>query len=959
MYEINELNNRFWNTKSFLSHFMSRILYFLTGMFLAMWLFSACSTEKNTLVNRSYHGLTARYNGYFNANELLRQSLTSYKSSLKENYYELLPIDPLPNEQEATGMYSAIDTAIVKCTKVIQRHSMPSFGRANKQISSQLGELEKISIDGGNQLMDKAFDKSKELIERKKKPESNLISQSQKTEEHNPWIDENWMTIGVANFYRRDYEGAMKGFAFIRKFYSNDPSIYIADLWMAKTNIQMNKSTEAVFNLNAIDKALKDQKERAKTEKPTKEKKQKVKNKKEKNEEPPAEVPKSIYFDLEKTKANLALSKKEPKDAIKFLEASLEYAKKRTDKSRIHFIIAQLNESVGNNAEAKKQYSQCLKYNAPYEMHFNARLKRAFMGGDEKVRKELLKMLRDEKNVQYKDQIYYALAEIELQKSNEPKAVEFLTLSAFYSTSNSRQKGMAYEKLANLSFAHRDYIVAQKYYDSCAIVIDDNYPNAKGVRNKAANLKDLVKAVETAAYEDSVQRIARMNEGERTAFVEKVIRQIKEEEKRRKKKEAEKLRDLQQNKNVFAQSTGSGSKWYFNNSKYRAEGYDEFRKLWGTRENEDNWRRSDKTVLKEIKMSSEEDTNKVELVETIENVEKTDTLTVDRLMKSIPLSDSAMVVSVNRLLEALYNAGIIYKEQLNEPLMGRKQFEGVRSRNKEGEFDLSSSFQLYKLFSAALDPLAEGEKQHILNSYPNSDYANYLRDPDYFLKRKEREAQAEQEYLTVFERYKKGLYAPVISRADKVISEEKDNKFRSKYILLKAMSMGQLTENKKELLPILEQVVQDYPGTDEETRAKEMIKIINGGFSKNISVDRSNNSPYKFDENAVHWVIIFLDKKESSNDSRSKVSDFNREFFSKKSLKVSAKIFGDNQNIILVQEFKDDVTALNYVRIFKSTRKHLLDLQKSKIMVITQENLKLLFENKQLQEYETFYDEFY
>jgi hypothetical protein len=171
--------------------------------------------------------------------------------------------------------------------------------------------------------------------------------------------------------------------------------------------------------------------------------------------------------------------------------------------------------------------------------------------------------------------------------------------------------------------------------------------------------------------------------------------------------------------------------------------------------------------------------------------------------------------------------------------------------------------------------------------------------------------------------------------------------------------MGQLTENKKELLPILEQVVQDYPGTDEETRAKEMIKIINGGFSKNISVDRSNNSPYKFDENAVHWVIIFLDKKESSNDSRSKVSDFNREFFSKKSLKVSAKIFGDNQNIILVQEFKDDVTALNYVRIFKSTRKHLLDLQKSKIMVITQENLKLLFENKQLQEYETFYDEFY
>jgi len=864
-------------------------------------LLTACSTEKNTLVNRSYHGLTAHYNGYFNANELIRQSLTTFRGSLKENYYQVLPIEALPNEEQVVGMYAAIDTAISKCTKVIQRHSMPSNDRP-----------------------------------------------SLKKEEHNQWIDENWTTIGVASFYRRDYDAAMKGFTFVKKFYSNDPSIYIADLWMAKTNLQLNKLTEAGFCLNSLDKAITDEKERSKEKKPAK--------KDSKSDAPIAQVPKSIYFELEKTKAELALRKQEPKEAIKSLEKSLEFAKAQTDKSRVHYIIAQLNESVGNRTEAKKHYTSCLKYNAPYEMHFNARLKRAFMGGDEKVRKELLKMLRDAKNAPFKDQIYFALADIELQKSNEPKAVEMLTLSAFYSTANPRQKGMSYEKLGDLSFTHRDYVKAQKYYDSCATVIDDTYPNAKGVKSKASNLADLVKAVESANYEDSVQRIAAMSEDDRTAFIEGVIKQIKADEERRKKMEAEKLRELQQNQNAMVQTTGSGSKWYFNNPKTRSDGYNEFRKLWGTRENEDNWRRSDKTVLVVLKDDTEEDTSAV--VDPDKPVQK-DTLTVELLLKDIPLTDSALKLSKERLLEALYSAGVIYKEQLNEPVMARKQFEAVRGKNTEGETDLSSSFQLYKLLVAATDPQAEAEKDHILMTYPNSDYANYLRDPDFFIKRKEREALAEQEYLAVFDRYKKGLYMPVISKANAVIDQEKDNKFRSKYMLLKAMCMGQMTENKKELLPVLQQVVVEYPGTDEEARAKDMIKIINEGFSKNSSVDRTKKSPFNFDEKSAQWVIIFLDKGESSSAAKTKVSDFNREFFSRNALKVSSKIFGEDQSVILVQEFKDDVTAKNYVRIYKSTRKHLLDLQKAKIMVITQENMKLLFENKLLQEYETFYDEFY
>ena len=125
----------------------------------------ACSTEKNTWINRNYHSLTAHYNGYYNANELIAQGMTGYRDGRVEDYYEVLPIDPVPSEAEVSALYPAIDTAIVKCKKVIQNHSMPSNDRP-----------------------------------------------ALKKEEHNRWIDENWTTIGIASYYRRDYEGAMKSF---------------------------------------------------------------------------------------------------------------------------------------------------------------------------------------------------------------------------------------------------------------------------------------------------------------------------------------------------------------------------------------------------------------------------------------------------------------------------------------------------------------------------------------------------------------------------------------------------------------------------------------------------------------------------------------------------------------------------------------------------------------------------
>lgn len=850
--------------------------------------------------------MTARYNGLFNANELLKASMLTYRSSLKEDYYGTLPIEPIPLENEAKSMYAAIDTAIVKCTKVIQNHSMPSNDRPSK-----------------------------------------------KKVEHNAWIDENWITIGKANFYRRDYEASLKSFDFVRKFYSNDPSIYVADLWMAKTNLQLGNLTDAGFNLAKIEKALeaekeaKDAKKDAKSSSKSKKKlslKERLKLKKDK----PAIVPKSIRLDYEKTYADLELRRKNPEEGLKHLLAALKLARKQLDKSRLNFNIAQFYEISGNRSSAKEYYGKCLKYNAPYEMHFNAKMKRAFMGGDEKIKKDLQKMLKDGKNAPFKDQIYYALASTELQENNIPLAKNYLTESAFYAISNKRQKGLAFEKLADLAFAEKKYIAAQKYYDSCAVSMDTLYPNGEAIKNKAKKLADLVAAVEIAEFEDSVQRIAKLPEGEREKFLEKVIKQQKEEEIARKKKEAERLRELQQLQAPVAQI--NSGKWYFNNSKTRDEGFNEFRKLWGSRENEDNWRRSEKTPVLNLSAIGKDSTAIDSLLQ-----QPKDSASVENYMSKLPLTDSSLTASMNRMFDALYTSGMIYKEQLNEPGLAKQQFGKIISKEKENLVDLAASYQLFKFNDAT----SNEHKNHILNVYPNSDYANYIRDPEYFIKRKEIEALSEKEYLVVLDRYNRALYAPVIARADIVIDQEKDNKYRAKYMLLKALSIGQTSSDKKEMLPVLNLIIKEYPKSEEEAKAQEMINIINKGFSKNDPADFTSKSVYSYNEDAEHWAIIVLDAKDNSNMAKNKISDFNHEYFSRDKLKVSSKIFGNDTSVVLVQKFTNDTKGQAYLRIYKSTKKHLLDLKDAKILLISQDNMKILFERKDFKEYELFYDEFY
>lgn len=880
-------------------------LHFLIylGILSFIW---ACSTEKNTLLSRSYHGTTAHYNGYFNANDLLEEAMKSYRENQKEDYYNVLPILQLPSEEEVKNMYSPIDTAIAKCTKVIQRHAMPSM----------------------------------------EKPAS-------KKEEHNRWIDENWITIGIANFYRRDYDLAFKNFEYTKKFFSTDKSAYVAEMWMARTYMEQGKFTEANFAITNLEKAQElmengDSKEsKGKSSKSSKSKKNKSKEKEQ------APFPKKLRYDVAITRAMFAEKRKDSEGEIKALTKALEYAKKSKDKARINYILGQLYENAGDRGKAAYHYDRVKKYNAGYEMSFNANLKNALNAGGEKVRKSLKKMLRDTKNAEFKDQIYYTLGKMDQQEADEQNAKANYTRSAFYSTSNERQKGMAYEKLGDISFAKKDYLNAQKYYDSCAKVIPETYPNYEGIQNKASKLQSLVNALEIAQYEDSVQRIAKLSGPDQLVFAEGVIKKMKKDEEERKRQDAIRLAALQEIQGKKT-SEGSGSKFYWNNEKARSEGFEEFRKQWGQRSNEDDWRRSDKVVFASFTdpSDSSETSNS-----TLSDITALDSLTPEMLVANLPLSDSALRESRDRMMNAYFDAGSIYDEQLNETALAEKQYRTMLDQDFEHDMKLMAAYQIYRLHSPE-DPAAVEQKEYILINYPTSDYAGYLRDPDYFLKKKEREKLTQEAYLTDLDRYERGLYYPVIMKANGVIADEKDNPYRSKYILLKAMAQAKINEDKRIILPTLDTLILLYPKTPEADKALEMKKIILEGYSKNEPVDFAKTSIYEYKEGEPMFVLIFLTDKINNVVAKTRVVDFNKEYYGKLRLSVTSKVFKED-NVILLKQFKDEIEAASYVSMYKRTRNHLLDMQKMKILFISEKNLLTLFDTNKLEDYQLFFDENY
>ena len=392
--------------------------------------------------------------------------------------------------------------------------------------------------------------------------------------EFNKYMSECYLIIGKAYVYTNEYFQALQTFNFMETEFPGEKSLYEARVWRAKTLILDKNLTEAGRLLAEL------------------------------MDDPDFPRQKALISDLYATYADWHIRQNRYSDAIKYLNRALEYTRNKKTVMRYRYVLAQLYLEEKEYEQASAMFRRVIRMNPPYEMSFNATINRATAsqnsGADVRdVKKQLNKMLRDSKNTEYHDQIYYTLAEIEFYEGNTEKAIEYYQKSAKASTTNLPQKTKSYLTLGDLFYERRDYIPAQAYYDSAMVNMQPAYPGYVQISAKAKKLDGLIMQLNTIHFQDSVQRIARMTEAERNRLISGIIAELQMKEQKEKEAEAVRLQQYYSNmsrRNTITDPTAR-AQWYFYNPSTVSQGIGEFQVRWGRRTLEDNWRRKNKGTL--------------------------------------------------------------------------------------------------------------------------------------------------------------------------------------------------------------------------------------------------------------------------------------------------------------------------------------------------------------------------
>ena len=339
-----------------------------------------------------------------------------------------------------------------------------------------------------------------------------------KGEERNRWIDDCYLLIGKAYYYKQEYIKAIEAFRLVGRQFQGNISAYESQIWLLRSFVEEGDlgSAELVIENIVMDETF----------------------------------PTSLNQSLSLALADYYLKTEDKIMAIEELSSAIDLTKKRREKARYHFLLAQLQAEEGNYAEATNLFTKVIRSSPDYEMVFNAKINRArsfdtSSGGSEEIVKELKRMLKDDKNAEYLDVIYYGLAELNKREDKMPLATQNYTLSVAKSVKNDAQKALSSSVLADLYYQKQNYRLAQAYYDTAVAFMNNKHQRFQVAQLRQKTLTDLITNLDVIYEQDSIQRIALMPEGERMAFIDNLIRQIELEEK--KEKELENQRRLENN----------------------------------------------------------------------------------------------------------------------------------------------------------------------------------------------------------------------------------------------------------------------------------------------------------------------------------------------------------------------------------------------------------------------------
>jgi len=429
---------------------------------------------------------------------------------------------------------------------------------------------------------------------------------------------------------------------------------------------------------------------------------------------------------------------------------------------------------------------------------------------------------------------------------------------------------------------------------------------------------------------------------------------IDEEERKKEELENNQFNPFDNGSSASTSQTGPGG-WYFYNNTTLGFGFTDFTKNWGNRKLEDNWRRSNRETIASFDDeldgeldSLSNDSNKVN--------EKT---TPEYYLKFIPLTPEKMNVSHNKIIEALYALGNIYREDFQDYKNSITSFEDLITKYDTCRYKLPSWYNLYRISLLIDDDVMKRKYESlILNNYPESEYARIIQDPSYNKVTRENRKRVDNYYSIIYNMYSDKRYKKVLIRCDKAKSIFADNHLQDHFDLLAALSIGH-TSPIDTFIVALKDVITKHPDSEVSPEAQRILDLIKKGIKVNTESVITDISYTHIFSSKFHFIAIIPSADKKTSKYKVDVANFNSEFFGNHPFKVSNMFIDLNNQLIIVKSMKDYDAAVDYYKTFILNKGTLNELNSKKYqyLLISPENFILFYKNKDIKGYQKFFDE--
>lgn len=667
--------------------------YILIAVVALVALLASCSTEKNTSRSRWWHSFNARYNTYYNGSVAYIDASLAKENGNKDNFTEMIPMYTVGNKKSRELGKANYDKAIEKCEKAIKLHSIT---------------------------------KRPEWTKSRRKTERDIEWLSRK--EYNPFLWKAWMLMGRSQFYQGAFDEAASTFSYMCRLYATQPAIYgRARAWLAKSYIEQDWLYDAEDVIRNMQRD-------------------------------------SIHWRAQKewdfTYADYYIHTGDYDKAIPYLKKSIDHEMRKKQKARLCFLLGQLYAATGKNADAYKAFKSVVRKNPPYELEFNARIAMTEVMGASQAKKmvgKLKRMAASDKNKDYLDQVYYAIGNIYLAQKDTMNAISNYEKGNKKATRSGIEKGVLLLKLGDLYWQQEKFSDAQRCYGEAIGLLDKDRKDYEQLSARSKVLDELVPYTDAIHLQDSLQALAKMSEKDRNAAIDRVIAELKRQEKEQKRLEDEKnaQQTMQRNgamgnrnntnRNNTAQTLQNNRQnavWYFYNAMAVQQGKQAFEKLWGKRENTDNWQRVNKTVVgnlngdADIELTEEQKDSiaKAELaqdsLEQLKDSAQNDPHKREYYLAQIPFTEDQVATSNLTIMDGLYNSGVIFKDKLDNLDLSKKQFTRLETQYPDFEQKADMYYHLFLLYSRlGQHDVAAGYVEKLKAEYPDNQWTILLTDP--------------------------------------------------------------------------------------------------------------------------------------------------------------------------------------------------------------------------------------